>query len=167
MKSLKERYTNICKKIKNSNLARFLRFKSIIKDLNEEIDSLKEEKTKLIDIKILLENELREKTELADKIPTKDLIIDSADKSLKDKIQEINKLNDEIVQLKSDLFNKELELGTAKAQTEEYQLQVKDLKSDRYLIKKVPAGKTKNTNKTKVSRPMSSNVTKYMRGEHE
>lgn len=167
MKSLKDRYTNISKKIKHSNLVRFLRSKSIIRGLNEKIEGLEEEKRKLKDIKTSLENQLKVKTELADKIPSMELVINSADKSLKDKLEENKKLNDEIAQLKSDLFNKELELGTANAQVEEYKLQVEDLKSNRYLIKKVPAGRTKNTIKTKLSKPMSARVTSYMRGEHE
>ena len=55
----------------------------------------------------------------------------------------------------------------ANMQIAEYKAQIKDLKSDRYLIRKIPAGRTKNTNKTKISRPMSNNVVKFMRGEHE
>lgn len=167
MKSLKDRYTNISKKIKHSNLVRFLRSKSIIRGLNEKIEGLEEEKRKLKDIKTSLENQLKVKTELADKIPSMQLVIDSADKSLKNKLQEISKLNDEIVKLKTDLFNKDLELSTANVEIDNYKEQIKDLKSDRYLIKKVPTGRTKNTIKTKVKAPMKASVTRYMRGEHE
>ena len=167
MNKVKEIYVNISKKIKQSNLARLINSKAIIKGLNDKIGALELEKKQLSDIKKKLEKELKEVTTIADKIPSMQLVIDSADKSLKDKINENKNLNDLIVDLKSDLFNKELELGTANAQLEEYKLQVKDLKSDRYLIKKVPSGKTPNTIKTKVSKGMSANVTKYMRGEHE
>ena len=167
MNKVKEIYVNISKKIKQSNLARLINSKAIIKGLNDKIGALELEKKQLSDIKKKLEKELKEVTTIADKIPSMQLVIDSADKSLKDKINENKNLNDLIVDLKSDLFNKELELGTANAQLEEYKLQVKDLKSDRYLIRKVPSGKTPNTIKTKVSRGMSANVTKYMRGEHE
>ena len=45
--------------------------------------------------------------------------------------------------------------------------EISELKSDRYLIKKIPSGRKPNTNKTKISKPMSARVTKYMRGEHE
>lgn len=162
-----KRLENICKKIKHSNLVRFIRSKSIIRELNGEIEGLEKEKQKLIDNKKKLENQLKEKAKLADKLPSMQLVIDSADKSLKDKLQEISKLNDEIVELKSSLFNKDLELSNANVEIDNYKEQIKDLKSDRYLIRKISSGKTPNTNKTKISKPMSANVTKYMRGEHE
>ena len=167
MKKYKESYKNICKKIKQSNLVRFLKSKSIIRELNTKIGDLEKEKQGLSDVKKILENKLKEKTELADKLPSMQLVIDSADKSLKDKLQEISKLNDEIVKLKTDLFNKDLELSTANVEIDNYKEQIKDLKSDRYLIKKVPTGRTKNTIKTKVKAPMKASVTRYMRGEHE
>lgn len=167
MEKVKEIYKNVSKKIKQSNLVRLINSKSIIKGLNEKIGDLEEEKKQLSDVKIKLENELKKITKIADKVPSMEDVIKSADKSLKEKAKENKNLNELISQLKSDLFNKELELGTANAQLEEYKLQIEDLKSDRYLIRKVPSGKTPNTNKTKVARPMSANVTKFMRGEHE
>lgn len=167
MNKVKEIYTNVSNKIKKSNLARLINSKTIIKGLNDKIGALEIEKKKLSDIKKKLENDLKKVTKIADKVPSMEDVIKGADKSLKDKIEENKNLNDLIAELKSDLFNKELELGTANAQLEEYKLQIKDLKSDRYLIRKIPSGKTPNTIKTKVSRGMSANVTKYMRGEHE
>lgn len=167
MNKVKEIYDNISNKIKKSNLARLINSKSIIKGLNEKIGALEIEKKKLSDVKKKLENELKRITKIADKVPSMEDVIKGADKSLKEKSKENKNLNDVIVQLKSDLFNKELELGTANAQLEEYKLQIKDLKSDRYLIRKLPSGKTPSTIKTKVSKPMSARVTNYMRGEHE
>ena len=167
MKKLKEIYTNVSNKIKKSNLVRLINFKATIKGLNDKIGDLEEEKKQLSDIKKKLESELKKITKIANKVPSMEDVIKGADKSLKEKVKENKNLNDLIADLKSDLFNKELELETANAQLEEYKLQIKDLKSNRYLIRKIPSGKTPNTNKTKVSRPMSSNVTRYMRGEHE
>ena len=48
-------------------------------------------------------------------------------------------------------------------QVRELTNQVADLKSDRYLVKKVPSGKTPNTNKTKISMPMKSSVRRFMK----
>lgn len=167
MNKIKEAYTKVSKKIKYSNLARLINSKAIIKGLNDKIGDLEIEKKQLSDIKKKLEHELKRITKIADKVPSMEDIIKGADKSLKDKVKENKNLNDLIADLKSDLFNKELELGVANAQLEEYKLQIEDLKSDRYLIRKIPSGKTPNTIKTKVSRGMSANVTKYMREEHE
>ena len=167
MNKVKEIYTNVSNKIKKSNLAKLINSKAIIKGLNDKIGALEIEKKELSDIKKKLENQLKKVTRIANKVPSMEDIIKGADKSLKDKVNENKNLNDLIADLKSDLFNKELELGVANAQLEEYKLQIEDLKSDRYLIRKIPSGKTPNTIKTKVSRGMSANVTKYMRGEHE
>lgn len=167
MKSLKEKGINILKQIKKSNLVGLLRSKAVIKELNEKIGDLELEKRQLSDIKKKLENELKKATKIADKVPSMEEIIKGADKSLKEKIKENKNLNDVIVELKNDLFKAQLELGTANAQKEEYEAQIKDLKSNRYLVKKIPSGRTPKTIKTKVSKPMSANVTRYMRGEHE
>lgn len=167
MKSFKEKGINVLKQIKKSNLVGLLRSKAIIKELNEKIGDLELEKRQLNDIKTVLENNLKKVTKIANKVPSMEEIIKGADKSLKAKAKENKNLNDLIADLKKDLFNKELELGTANAQLEEYKLQIEDLKSDRYLVKKIPAGRTPKTIKTRVSRGMSSNVIRYMRGEHE
>ena len=165
MKSFKEKGINVLKQIKKSNLVGLLRSKAIIKELNEKIGDLELEKRQLNDIKTVLENNLKKVTKIANKVPSMEEIIKGADKSLKAK--ENKNLNDLIADLKKDLFNKELELGTANAQLEEYKLQIEDLKSNRYLVKKIPSGRTPKTIKTRVSRGMSGNVIRYMRGEHE
>lgn len=71
------------------------------------------------------------------------------------------------VELTNDLFLKQQELARVNIQKEEYEAEIKDLKSDRYLLKKIPSGRPKSTIKTKISKPMSCNVTKFMRNEHE
>ena len=167
MKSFKEKGINVLKQIKKSNLVGLLRSKATIKELNEKIGDLELEKRQLNDIKTVLENNLKKVTKIANKVPSMEDIIKSADKSLKAKAKENKNLNDLIADLKKDLFNKELELGTANAQLEEYKLQIKDLKSNRYLVRKLPSGRTPKTIKTRVSRGMSGNVVRYMRGEHE
>lgn len=96
-----------------------------------------------------------------------ELVIASSDKSLKNKMQEINKLKEDKINLNVELFDTKNKLATANIQKEEYEAQINELKSDRYLVKKIPSGKTPNTNKTKISRPMSKNVVKFMRSEHE
>ena len=167
MKSFKEKGINVLKQIKKSNLVGLLRSKATIKELNEKIGDLELEKRQLSDLKKVLENNLKKVTKIANKVPSMEDIIKGADKSLKEKAKENKNLNDLIAKLKKDLFNKELELGTANAQLEEYKLQIEDLKSDRYLVRKLPSGRKPKTIKTKVSKPMSNNVIRYMRGEHE
>ena len=41
--------------------------------------------------------------------------------------------------------------------------QVEELKSERYVVKKVPCGRTPNLNKTKVSKPMNPAVSRFMK----
>lgn len=167
MKKIKEIWNNMLKKIKKSNMARFLRFRATITDLENKIQQVERDKQLLMD-KVNASNiKLQRLEELEKKLPSMEMVIASSDKSLKNKMFEINQLKEEKVKLQSELFEIKLELGTANAQMEEYKLQIEDLKSDRYLIKKIPSGRKPNTNKTKISKPMSARVTKYMRGEHE
>lgn len=167
MKRIKEIWNNISKKIKKSNVVRFLRFRATINDLENKIEELKKDK-QLLNNKINKANiRLERLDELESKIPSMELVIASSDKSIKNKIKEIVELKEEKVKLQSELFETKLQLGTANAQKEEYEAQIKDLKSNRYLVRKIPTGRTKNTIKTKISKPMSGNVTRYMRGEHE
>ena len=117
-------------------------------------------------IKVLdLDNKKLEKT--ANKVSKLEIQLKETNKSIKDKTKENKKLEEERINLESKLFENTLELKSVKIQLEEYEDQIKDLKSDRYLIRKIPSGKTPNTNKTKISKPMSSRVVKYMREEHE
>ena len=80
----------------------------------------------------------------------------------------IYKLTTLLEQLENQLFETNQELVRYKIQCEEYENQIRDYRTEgRYLVKKVKSGRTPNLIKTKVSKPMSANVTKYMRGEHE
>ncbi len=158
---------NIIEKIKKSNIVKLLKFKTIIKDLENKLGDLEEDNQRLIDsIKVLdLDNKKLEKA--ANKVSKLEMQLKETNKSIKDKTKENKKLEEERINLESKLFENTLELKSVKIQLEEYEEQIKDLKSDRYLIRKIPSGKTPNTNKTKISKPMSSRVVKYMREEHE
>lgn len=167
MKKIKKIWNNISKKIKKSNVAQFLRFRATINDLENMIEELKRDKQLLNDKVNKANIKLERLEELENRVPSMEMVIASSDKSIKNKIKEIDELKEEKTKLQCELFETKLQLGTANAQMEEYQLQIKDLKSNRYLVKKVRAGRTPNTNKTKISRPMSGNVVKFMRSEHE
>jgi len=167
MKRVKEIFKNIQKRVEKSNLVRLIKFKSIIKELNDKIGDLEKEKKSLNDEITRLNLDVKKLEPLANRVPSLELVIEESDKSIKEKIEEINKLDEKRLELETDLFNKDLELKKYIIQTEEYKAQIEDLKSDRYLIRKVKSGRTPNTNKTKISKPMSARVTNYMRGEHE
>lgn len=158
---------NIIEKIKKTNIVKLLKFRTIIKDLENKLGDLEEENQRLIDsVKVLdLDNKKLEKA--ANKVSKLEMQLKETNKSIKDKDKKNKKLEEERINLESKLFENTLELKSVKIQLEEYEDQIKDLKSDRYLIRKIPSGKTPNTNKTKISKPMSSRVTKYMREEHE
>ena len=64
-----------------------------------------------------------------------------------------NKLKKEVLELQKEIEN-------LKAKLEESM-------TDKYLVKKIPSGKTPNTIKTKVSAPMKASVRKYMKEEFE
>ena len=167
MKRFKELLNKISKRIKKSNFIRLLKSKSIIKDLTDKVGDLGKDKQKLIDEVRSLNNKIEILEEQANRVPSMELIIEKADKSIKEKNEKIKELDDKRIELETELFNSKLELAKVNIQLEEYEFQIADLKSDRYLIKKIKHGRTPNTNKTKISKPMSSRVTKYMRGEHE
>ena len=167
MKKIKEIWNNISKKIKKSNLVRLLKFRNTIKELENKIIVLDRDKQKLNDIIRGLEIQVKKLEEFKNRVASMEVIIAGSNKTIKSRNEEIQELKDERVQLQNDLFEIKLKLATANIQKEEYEAQIKDLKSDRYLVKKVRAGRTPNTNKTKISRPMSANVTKFMRSEHE
>lgn len=167
MEKIKEILKKIKKRIEKSFIVKLIKFKSTINGLNEKIGDLEKEIQKRNDRIHLMENDLKRLEELENKVPSMEIVIASADKSIKDKNQEINQLKEEKLNIETELFQIKLDLASANIQKEEYEAQIKDLKSDRYLIRKIPAGRTKNTIKTKISKPMSANVTRYMRGEHE
>ena len=167
MKKLKLIWGNWVKKIKKLGIVKMLNYKSEIGYLNDKISKLNKE---IIDLKDLnIQNQIERN--ILDKEQKKILkfenLIELSDKSLKEKITKIKELENQNSELLSKLFSLDLEMKSLKIQIEEYEAQIKDLKSDRYLIRKIKSGKTPNTVKTKVSKPMSANVTRYMRGEHE
>lgn len=167
MKKFKLIWGNWVKKIKKLGIVKMLNYKSEIGYLNDKISKLNKE---IIDLKDLnIQNQIERN--ILDKEQKKILkfenLIELSDKSLKEKITKIKELENQNSELLSKLFNLDLEMKSLKIQIEEYEAQIKDLKSDRYLIRKIKSGKTPNTVKTKVSKPMSANVTRYMRGEHE
>ncbi len=171
MKKLKVIWGNWVKKIKKWEIVKMLNYKEEINRLNIEIEKSKREIKDLTDLSNIykrdrnrLERQL-EKTKI--RIVAQEEIVDASDKTIKqylNKIKELDEANDVLL---DKAFNLELENKSKQIQIEEYEAQIKDLKSDRYLVRKLPAGKMKSTIKTKISKPMSARVTKYMRGEHE
>lgn len=88
--------------------------------------------------------------------------------------EEIKKNEELISYLKKD--NKELtkvnkklmsENNNQKKEIEELNTMINDLRSDRYLIKKIPSGRTPNLNKAKVKTSVTTrpNVRKYIKEE--
>lgn len=164
---MKELINKIKKRIEKSNIAKLIKFRSTIKELENKIGDLGKEKQLLNNEILRLNVELEKLEQLEIKVSSMELVIASSDKSLKNKIEEINKLKEDKLNLNVELFDTKNRLATANIQREEYETQINELKSDRYLVKKIPSGRKPNTNKTKISKPMSGRVTKYMRGEHE
>ena len=167
MKNLLKFKDILFKKIKQSNLAKLLMSRSKIKELNEKVGVLVKDKEKLIDKISILELEKNKLESENNRIPSLELIIESADKSIKEKLERNKQLEDNRIKLENELFEIKQELARVNIQLELRDDEIKELKSDRYLIKKIPSGRKPNTNKTKISKPMSARVTKYMRGEHE
>ena len=171
MKKLKVIWGNWLKKIKKWEIVKMLNYKEEINKLNNKLEIANSEIRDLTDLSNLykrdrnrLERQL-EKTKI--RIASQEEIVDASDKTIKKYIERIKELETEHDVLLDKAFNLELEGKYKQVQIEEYEAQIKDLKSDRYLVRKLPAGKTPNTVKTKISKPMSARVTKYMRGEHE
>lgn len=168
MKKIKEILINISKRIKKSNIVQLLKSRTIIRELENRIGELGKEKQELIDGLRTMTKE-RDKLEKDNKrIPSLELIIKSSDKSIKEKIKENEELEEKRCNLENKLFETNLELANIKIQLELCEEQIKNYKTEgRYLVKKVKAGRTPNTIKTKIAKPMSTRVTKYMREEHE
>lgn len=163
------------KKIKNSNITKIFRFKTEISNLNTKISDLEREKQKLNDLIESLKQDNKHLKNNDIKVASMEVLIERIDTELKkkletikkqtQKIKELNKRNDE---LETQKFTDEQEIKRWKIQSEEYERQIEDLHTEgRYLVKKVKPGRKPNTIKTKISKPMASNVVKYMRGEHE
>lgn len=165
---LKEKYKNIKEGIKKSNLVRLLKSKTIIKELENHIGELVKEKQALIDKNKSLNLEIRK----YDRQQKKAAEFKKEIKKLEDLVNsseyEKQQVTDELLETQAELFNTKLELSKYKIQCEEYEQQINDYRTEgRYLVKKIKSGRTPNTIKTRVSKPMSSNVVAYMRGEHE
>ena len=143
-------------------------YKSEIKRLETIISELEEEKRNLNDLLYVAKVDQKELDEKKIKIASLEQILEGANKTSKEnleKLKEINKLNEELL---TKVFNLELEIKTKNVEVENYKLIIKDYQTEgRYLVKKVKPGRKPNTIKTKISKPMASNVVKYMREEHE
>ena len=168
MKKLKVIWGKWLKKIKNWGIVKMFTYKSEIKRLETIISELEEEKRNLNDLLYIAKVEQKELDEKKIKIASLEQILDGANKTSKEnleKIKEINKLNEELL---TRTFELDLEIKTKNVEVENYKLIIKDYQTEgRYLVKKVRAGRKPNTIKTKISKPMASNVVKYMREEHE
>lgn len=167
MKKLLNIKEKILKKIKQSNLTKLLMFKAEIKELNEKVGDLVKEKEQLIDENTSLKLNEQKLTSAKNKIACLEWMIGSADKSIKEKLERNKQLEDNRIKLENELYEAKQELVRVNMQLELKEEEISELKSDRYLVRKIPSGRKPNTNKTKISKPMSVRVTNYMRGEHE
>lgn len=168
MTKLKIIWGNWLIKIKKSNLVRLLKSKTIIKELENHIGELVKEKQALIDRNKSLNLEIRKYDRQEKKTAEFKKEIRELDGLLEDSTKETELLKKAKLELESKIFELNHEVAKYKIQCEEYEQQINDYRTEgRYLVKKVKAGRTPNTIKTRVSKPMSSNVVAYMRGEHE
>lgn len=124
--------------------------KKVISSLEEKAFDLLQENSKLKD------SSLKQGNVLNDEINTLKLELGL----VKDKLKKANTskggFTKEINKLKKLVEQYEKETSDLKAK-------ISDLQSDRYLIKKIPTGRTKNTIKTKIAPPMKSNVRRFMK----
>ena len=165
---LKEKFKEVKEKVSKSNLVKLLKSKTIIKELENKIGELGKEKEKLIDANRTLNLEIKrfdkyekKTTEFKKEIRELDVLLEDTTKELE--LQKKAKL-----ELESKIFELNHELSKYKIQCEEYEAVIKDYKTEgRYLIKTLKPGRTPNTIKTRVSKPMTGSVVRYMRGEHE
>ena len=161
LKELKE-------KIDKSNLVKLLKFKTIIKELEQRIGELGKEKEELIDANRSLKLEIKkydkqEKRTFEFKKEIKEL-----DSLLEDTTKEVELQKKAKLELECKIFELNQEVAKYKIQCEEYEHQIEDYRTEgRYLVKTIKPGKTPNTIKTRVSKPMAGSVVRYMRGEHE
>ena len=165
---IKENIKKIGKRIKETNLYKLLDAKNTIKKYEEEKGKWEEERKKLIDKNrvLNLQNKRQDKQDkkAADYQNEIDDLMVQLEVANQQK-QESIAINDELT---SELFNKTLELSKYKIQCEEYERQIEDYKTEgRYLVKKIKPGRTPNTIKTKISKPMASSVVRYMKNEYQ
>ena len=125
-----------------------------ISALEDQSMELLMENSELKDSKLKTENV---KKEYEDKVKTLKLSLDETKLELKDAIKEKKSLEKEKTKLEKDKSNLEDEIAILKAK-------IADLESDRYLIRKIPAGRTKNVNKTSIrSSAKESRAIKYVK----
>ena len=161
MKKLKLIWGNWLKKIKKWEIVKMLNYKNEIKLLNTKIDELNEDIRNLRDLNYIYKIEYEELEESRIRIASLEQVLEASDKQIKKLLESIKKLDSMNNDLMTKSFNLELELKSKEIQIKEYQTE------GRYLVKKLKPDRTKSKIKTKISKPMASNVVKYMREEHE
>lgn len=126
----------------------------VISSLEKKAIDYLQENSKLKDSKLKTENV---KKEYEDKVKTLKLSLDETKLELKGVIKEKKSLEKEKTKLEKDKSNLEDEIAILRAE-------IADLKSDRYRVRTIPAGRTKNVNKTSIrSSEKESRVIKYVK----
>lgn len=168
MKKLKVIWGNWVKKIKKWGIVKMINYKDEIKKLNDIILEKEHGIRDLRDLNYIYRLNRDELEKAKIKIASLEDIVKGSDKTLKEYVKRIKELDKENDSLLTKSFNLELQIKSKNMQIQQYEEQINDYRTEgRYLVKKVRAGRTPNTNKTKISSPMKSSVIKYMREEHE
>ena len=158
----------IKEKIDESNLVKLLKSRTIIKELENHIGELVKEKQELIDINRGLNLEIKKYDKQDKKTSEFKKEIKELDSLLEDTTKEVELQKKAKLELECKIFELNQEVAKYKIQCEEYESQINDYRTEgRYIIKKLKSGRTPNTIKTRVAKPMASNVVRYMRDEHE
>jgi len=122
--------------------------------LDDRCFELLEENSKLKDLKLNLESTTRE---YENEVISLKISIEESNAVLKENEKEKNKLEKKIAKLEENKANLEAEIGVLRGE-------IADLKSDRYRVRTIPAGRTKNVNKTSIrSSARESRVIKYVK----
>ena len=168
MTKIKIIWGELVKKVKRWEISKMLNYKNETKKLNDKIQELEQDIRNLIDANLGYKADRKQLQRAKTKIASLEDILKASDKALKEhsrQIKELDKTNDELL---TKTFNLELEIKSKNIQIQQYEEQINDYRTEgRYLVKKVKPGRKPNTNKTKISKPTSTRVIKYMRGEHE
>lgn len=158
----------IKEKIDKSNLVKLLKSRTIIKELGNHIGELVKEKQELIDRNRILNLNIKKYDKQEKRAAEYKQDIRELDVMLEDSTKEMELLKKAKLELESKIFELNQEVARYKIQCEEYEHQIEDYRTEgRYLIKKIKPGRTPNTIKTRISKPMAGNVIAYMRGQHE
>ena len=165
---LKEKYKEIKEKVYKSNLVKLLKSKTIIKELEQRIGELVKEKQDLIDANRTLNLEIKKYNKQEKRASEFKKEIKELDSLLEDTTKEVELQKKAKLELECKIFELNQEVAKYKIQCEEYEHQIEDYRTEgRYLIKTLKPGRTPNTIKTRVAKPMTGSVVRYMRGEHE